>query len=235
MDAVLPISEAQGEWCSAVLRNTSVLRNTAVLRSAADAMRGESPARGTDILRDEAALLMRARAGDLVAFDVLLNRHRTRVLNFAFQLLRDREGAEDLAQDAFVRAFQHLGQFRGESQLLTWLYRVTLNEGRARLRRSARRHRCAPQHSLSEEEAQPLHATTPDTAQAALHKIAVERALDALSEPLRVALLLREMHGLSYEEVARVLDVPEGTVRSRLHEARRKFRLAWEDDAAGDL
>lgn len=165
-------------------------------------------------------LLARCRAGERVAFDILLHRYRERVLNLAFQLLRDRHAAEDVAQDVFVRAFSRIHEFRGEAALFTWFYQITLNECRARMRRAK------PVLELADEQLQNNVLHTPEGA--VLQKIALEQILDQLSEPLRIALILREWHGLSYEEIAGVLKLPVGTVRSRLHEARRKFQERWD-------
>jgi RNA polymerase sigma-70 factor (ECF subfamily) len=171
---------------------------------------------------EEQVLLARCRTGERAAFDALLHRHRERVLNLAFQLLRDRHAAEDVAQEVFVRAFSKIHEFRGEAALFTWLYQITLNECKARTRRAK------PTLNFDDCESEGCAGSTPDTS--AVEKIALERALDQLSPPLRIALVLRELHGLSYEEIARVLKLPVGTVRSRLHEARRQFQKVWESE-----
>ncbi len=164
-------------------------------------------------LSDEARLLERARRGEVGALDCLLNAHRGRILNLCFQVLRVEADAEDAAQETFVRAFSKLDSFRGASGFGTWLYRVALNVCLER-RRMGR-----PTEALSDE----LHAppTSPD------ERLALEWALDQLSEPLRLALILREWHGLSYEEIAGALHLPIGTVRSRLSAAREEFRRVW--------
>ncbi len=169
---------------------------------------------------EEQILLARCRAGERAAFDILLHRYRERVLNLAFQMLRDRHAAEDIAQEVFVRAFSQIHNFRGEAVLFTWLYQITINECKARMRRAK------PTINFDDCDSEIQVGSTPDTR--AVEKVALERALDTLSPPLRVALVLREMHGLSYEEIARVLRLPVGTVRSRLHKARKKFQEVWE-------
>ena len=171
--------------------------------------------------RDEEQILpARCRAGERAAFDVLLQRYRERVLNLAFQVLRDRHAAEDVAQEVFVKAFSQIHNFRGEAALFTWLYQITLNECKAKTRRTKLT------INFDDCDGELQAGSTPDAS--AVEKIALERALDTLSPPLRIALVLREMHGLSYEEIARILKLPVGTVRSRLHEARRKFQEVWE-------
>lgn len=170
----------------------------------------------------DAVLIARCQAGEREAFGVLLNRYRDRVVNLAYQFLRQRDDAEDVAQEAFIQAFTALDSFRGEAQWFTWLYRITLNLCLHRKRRSKDGVVDLRAASVSER------TETANVEDQALTKLMVERTLDKLSEPLRVVLILREMHDLSYEEVADVLDIPVGTVRSRLNEARRKFREVWE-------
>ncbi|MCS6862573.1 MAG: sigma-70 family RNA polymerase sigma factor [Abditibacteriales bacterium] len=169
----------------------------------------------------DAVLIARCQAGEREAFGVLLNRYRDRVVNLAYQLLRQRDDAEDVAQEAFIQAFTAIQSFRGEAQWFTWLYRITVNLCRHRQRRAKD---VAPPRPVGVSE----RSETTDVESQALTKLMVERTLDKLSEPLRVVLILREMHDLSYEDIAEVLNIPIGTVRSRLNEARRKFREAWE-------
>lgn len=170
-------------------------------------------------IQPDAMLLERCRAGEREAFDILLHRYRDRVLNLAFQLLRDQAQAEDVAQEVFIRAFSKIHQFRGEGALFTWLYQITLNECRAKTRR--------PKNFVPLDE---VEASAPEVESGALHRLAVDATLEKLSPPLRIALILREMHGLSYEETAAVLELPIGTVRSRLHEARKQFQQHWEGE-----
>lgn len=155
------------------------------------------------------------------AFRVLLSRHRERVLNLAWQMLGSRDDAEDAAQEAFTLAFRSLNLFRGDSRFGTWVYRIAINVclGRKRATKSC--------ESLDDYESDGF-ASDHDAAKRAEKRIHVARTLDALSPPLRAVLVLREIHELSYEEIARILSVPVGTVRSRLSEARRKFIALWE-------
>ena len=162
---------------------------------------------------DEADLIRRARNGEVAALDELMNTHRARILNLAFQILRDEARAEDAAQEAFVRAFRGLNGFRGESGFATWLYRVALNVCLEKRR------------AIRVDET--LYDEIPIPSRDADLKFALEWALDQLPEHNRIALVLHEWHGLSYEEIARVCAVPVGTVRSRLHSARARFRQIW--------
>lgn len=169
---------------------------------------------------DEKVLLTRCRAGELAAFDVLLQRYRGRVLNLAFQLLGDNAAAEDVTQEVFVNAFAGIAKFRGDAAFFTWLYRLTINACHANQRRR--------KNWISYEEQ--LHASTaPNSPEAdTIRYLSVQRALSELTPTLRSVLVLREMQELSYEEIAQILHLPIGTVRSRLHEGRRRFREIWE-------
>ena len=186
-----------------------------ILSSALNAMlrRGESA---------EAAILRRARDGEREAISILVNRHRTRLTNLAFQILRDRESAEDCAQEILLRALDKLPSFRGESEFSSWLYRLTLNFCLEKRRLDVRRAEILAGH-LGDE---PTEIASCE-AQLETREL-IERALDALSEPQRVALLLREWQGFSYEEIAEILQLPIGTVRSRLSHARRQFQVAYQ-------
>lgn len=170
----------------------------------------------------EAQLLERARCGEREAIAVLLNRHRERIVSLAFSILRDRESAEDAAQEVFVRAFSQLPRFRGESAFSTWLYRVALNFCLERQR--VQRHRDSLLEAALDEVA---GIGDGGFARRVETRELVGEALSDLGEGLRVALLLREWQGLSYEEIADILQLPVGTVRSRLHEARRRFQAKW--------
>jgi len=170
----------------------------------------------------EATLLRRARDGEREAISILVNRHRTRLTNLAFQITRDRESAEDAAQEILLRALDKLPTFRGEAEFSSWLYRLTLNFCLEKRRLDQRRAEILAQH-LGE---MPAEAASCERQLETREQI--ERALDALSEPQRVALLLREWQGFSYEEIAEILQLPIGTVRSRLSKARRQFQIAYE-------
>ena len=167
---------------------------------------------------DESDLIARARAGEIGALDELMNRHRARVLNLAYQITRDRDIAEDCAQEAFVRAFSKLSSFRAQSSFATWLIRITLNVALEKRRCSLTIQSVGNEDLAVEIKAPPTNFD---------ERIALEWALDQISEPLRIALILREWHGLSYEEIAAVCQVPVGTVRSRLSAARLEFRRVW--------
>jgi RNA polymerase sigma-70 factor (ECF subfamily) len=168
----------------------------------------------------ERELLGRAREGDRDAIAILFNRHRAKVGQLTFQLLRERERAEDAAQEILLRAFEKMPHFRGESEFSTWLYRIALNYCLEVRRGFARREALFG----GEEDAR----STADFSRGSDTKMAVETALDALPESLQIVLVLRQWHGKSYEETAAILNLPVGTVKSRLNQARREFRAIWE-------
>ena len=179
---------------------------------------------------DERVLIERCRAGDVAAFEPLVERYRQRVWRLAFQVLRDREEAWDCAQDAFVRAFQSLGSFRGQSAFYTWLFRIAMNVATDRLRSRAAQGRAFGTQAVPAEE---WERTAPDPEaqpdQAALgveRRERISRALDTLPPNARAIIMLSDVEGLSYREIASVLNCPIGTVMSRLHNARKRLRTA---------
>lgn len=169
----------------------------------------------------ETLLLRRAREGDREAIGLLLGRSQGKIFALAFQILRDREAAEDAAQEILLRAFHKMPQFRGESEFSTWLYRLALNYCLEQKRGLKRRSELL---ELNFEAPAP----TANHAQRLETRLALETALDGLPDDLRIALVLREWHGKSYDEIAAILRVPSGTVRSRLHQARKRFQVIWE-------
>jgi RNA polymerase sigma-70 factor (ECF subfamily) len=171
---------------------------------------------------DSPAFLARLRRGEARAFEELVIAHQHRVYGVALRMLGDRAEAEDAAQEAFVRAHRALPEFRGESRLSTWLYAIVARLCLSRL--DARRRRLAePDPSvlerLADPAADPAGAAERGEVTAALHQ-----ALGELGEERRIVVVLCDLEGLSYEEIARVLEVPVGTVRSRLHRARNDLR-----------
>lgn len=166
------------------------------------------------------------QAGDAEAFHPLVLRNQKRIYNLALRLLRDQAEAEDLTQEAFVAAFEQIGSFRGESAFSTWLYRIAVRRALNQIRDLGRR----PLAHASSIDDPPDGAPSLDIADASpgpdvIHenretRAVLERGLLALSADFRVVLVLREMQGLSYEEIAEMLGVEAGTVKSRLHRAR---------------
>jgi RNA polymerase sigma-70 factor, ECF subfamily len=177
---------------------------------------------------DERALIQRCIAGDAAAFEPLVEKYRQRVWRLAYQVLHDREEAWDVAQEAFVRAFHSLPSFREQSAFYTWLFRITVNVATDRHRQRGAQARAFGPERVSEEE---WARTTPDPGggpeQQAARKEQRERirsALDALPPKARTIIMLSDVEGLSYREIAEVLNCPIGTVMSRLHNARKRLK-----------
>ena len=177
---------------------------------------------------DEPELIQRCLAGDASAFEPLVERYRQRVWRLAYQLLHDREEAWDCAQEAFVRAFHSLGSFRGQSAFYTWLFRITVNVATDRQRARGAQARAFGAERVPEEE---WGRTTPDSGprpdQAAVsseQRERIRKALDALPPKARTIIMLSDVEGRSYREIAEVLDCPIGTVMSRLHNARKRLQ-----------
>lgn len=181
--------------------------------------------------RDEdLAILEAVRAGDPTAYRGLVEKYQQRVYGMVYGMLRNREDARDITQDAFVKAYNNLDKFRLESSFYTWLYRIAMNLAIDATRRRKRRvttefdeqiasrdgtgavsdqhHRESPSRSL---ERQQLHT----------HIMA---AIEELPEDQRQAILLRELEGLSYKDISDIMGIPEGTVMSRLFYARKKLQ-----------
>jgi RNA polymerase sigma-70 factor (ECF subfamily) len=178
----------------------------------------------------DAELVARCQAGDLAAFEPLVERYRDRVWRLVHHVLRDREEAWDCAQEAFVRAYQSLGKFRGQSAFYTWLFRIAMNLATDRLRARGAQARAFGRERVPEEEwsnRAPDPALPPDEAAASAERRArIARALESLPPKARTIIMLSDVEGLSYREIADVLDVPIGTVMSRLHHARKRLRAA---------
>lgn len=162
---------------------------------------------------DDAHLVTRASAGQVDAFEELVRRHRDRVHRVALRLLDDEREAEDAAQDAFVQAWRSLGSFRGDSAFTTWLYRITVN----RCLNMRRGRRLTVPLAGDQQSRQP---STPDVVESRLELADVRRAIAQLTPEQRAALVLRELEGCTYEELANVLQCSVSAVKSRLHRAR---------------
>jgi RNA polymerase sigma-70 factor, ECF subfamily len=160
-------------------------------------------------------ILARARDGDLMAFEDLVRLFQADVWRFAYHLTRDRVMAEDVTQEAFLRAFRFLGAFRGEAKFTSWLLRIVRNCGMDALRR---------QHSQSTRQPVAMPGASDPAARAEL-----AQAIEGLSADHRQPFLLIEVFGLSYREAADVLSLKVGTVKSRMHRARQTLIRALTD------
>lgn len=185
----------------------------------------------------EAALVQRCAQGDEAAFAELVTENQRMVVQLALNLLGDRDEALDLSQDVFLRVFRTISQFRGQSTLKTWIYRIVVNQARNRHRFWRRRHR-ADQVSLDAHVA--AHGDFRCGAETGPDRLLAQKelatrlkvALDGLPFDQRTAIVLREVDGLSYDEIAFSLGVAVGTVKSRLTRARQTLRLELREERA---
>jgi RNA polymerase sigma-70 factor, ECF subfamily len=169
------------------------------------------------------ALVDAAAGGSREAFDELIRRHQTAMITLARVLTGGRGDAEDLAQEVFVRAWKSLGRFRGESTFRTWLHRVAINVVRTSQVKQGRLRRLFA--SRDDDETPPEPASGEEAVDATLaRRQVIDRALATLPDELRVAVTLRDLQGLDYKEIAAMLDVPIGTVESRIFRARQKLK-----------
>ena len=186
---------------------------------------GNNGARAMVSTDEDLDLVARARAGDLEAFETLVTRHQHRLVNFVRLMTSsapDRDAAEDVAQEAFLRAYRALGQFRGQSSFRTWLYQIATNV--ARTHSAKRRDR-----NESQEPEGPYERDRPSEENVERRVIAhdqLRRALGELPDDWREAVVLRDIEGLEYKEIAELLKIPIGTVESRIFRGRKRLKAA---------
>ena len=183
----------------------------------------------------DAALVARAKGGDPRAFEMLVIKYQRRIERLIARMVRDVDLVQDIAQESFIRAYRALPQFRGDSAFYTWLYRIAVNTAKKALvdlkrdplvTESARAGADDDDDETSRVERELTDGETPEAVLAS-KEIArtVNAAIEALSEDLRQAITLREIEGLSYEEIAELMNCPIGTVRSRIFRARESIAL----------
>ena len=199
-------------------------------------MKGHEATRTVDMAAlDDGALVRLAQQGDGAAFRAIMQRSNRRLYRIARAVMNNDSEAEDVVQEAYVRAFTGLKGFRGEASLATWLSRIVLNEAMGRLRRRRPTVDVAaiegPQSRQGEVIAFPLASTQPDPERAMAQRqisTLLESAIDELAEPFRTVLVARAVEGMSIEETAELFDLKPETVKTRLHRARRLLREALE-------
>lgn len=179
---------------------------------------------------DEAELIRRAKQGDSRAFGVLVERYQRRVVSVAQAVVHNQEDALELAQEAFVRAYENLAQFESRSSFSTWLYRITANLAIDFRRREGRQTVLRGEDAENEIGRLPSESgdSFKETARRELHQ-RLRDALNQLTPEHRTVILLREVEGLSYDEISDILHCPRGTVMSRLHYARNHLRTILKD------
>lgn len=174
------------------------------------------------------ALVRRVQNGERQAFDLLVLKYQRRIMRLLSRMVDDPAEVEDLAQEAFIKAWRALPQFRGESAFYTWLYRIAVNTARTALTARQRQPQAQAQSGLETTDGETFSPNdsltdhdTPESA-AVSREIAhtVNLAIEDLPEDQRTAIVLREIEGMSYEEIARIMQCPIGTVRSRIYRAR---------------
>jgi len=171
------------------------------------------------------ALVERVQKGDKQAFDVLVLKYQNKIIQLIYRYVHDPDEARDVAQEAFIKAYRAIDRFRGDSAFYTWIYRIAINTAKNHLVASSRR---PPKNDIDAQDAEqyegamglkeyatPERLLLKDEIQAV-----IARAIDELPDDLRTAIILRELEGLSYEEIAETMECPIGTVRSRIFRAR---------------
>lgn len=183
----------------------------------------KSQSRNSELLDEE--LVLRVQQGDKSAYDLLVIKYQHKIIQLVNRYVKDPSEAQDVAQESFIKAYRALGNFRGESAFYTWLYRIAINTAKnylmSRSRRSVDMQVDIQDAEVFENIPQLQGQETPE--RALLNREIVETiktAIAKLPEEMRVAIMLREFEGMSYEEIAQAMDCPVGTVRSRIFRAR---------------
>lgn len=175
---------------------------------------------------DDFLIVQRVQAGDKKAFNLLVSKYHRRVGRLLTRMVRNQEDIEEVVQETFIKAYRAIGSFRGESAFYTWIYRIAINTAKNLLVNQGRRPSTLKESNdedgeTFEDNAALSNIDTPESLyQTKQIGEAVNEAIAALPEELRAALVMREIDGLSYEEIAQVMDCPIGTVRSRIFRAR---------------
>ncbi len=175
--------------------------------------------------RADAILVERVQKGDNAAFDVLVRKYQHKILKLVMRYIRDPSEAEDVTQEAFLKAYRALPKFRGDSAFYTWIYRIAINTAKNYLV-AAKRRPLDYNLDLQNPEQYEMQARlkdieTPERMMLTEEiRTTVNRAIERLPEDLRTAIILREIEGMSYEEIAQAMECPVGTVRSRIFRAR---------------
>ncbi len=177
---------------------------------------------------DDADLVRRTVRGDRTAFDLLVEKYYKRIYNLAYRFVGDTEEANDLAQEIFTAAYQNIKRFRGDAKFSTWLFQIAANRGKNRFKYLKRRGYFANKGRSEDENGAELpqrdipdHTTNPEAvlARKQIQQL-VQDAINQLEPDHKEIVILRDIEGFSYDEIAQILDLPEGTTKSRLHRAR---------------
>lgn len=173
-------------------------------------------------MKDDIALVNLVKKGDKKAYNALVLKYQDRLVFSVYKFLKDYELAQDIAQEAFIKAYKSIDKFRGDSQFYTWIYRIAINTAKNVLSTKARASEVYDNDTTDQllSESATTSENPENILQADQLRLTINNALQSLPEDIRVTLSLREYDGLSYEEIAGVLKCPIGTVRSRIHKGR---------------
>jgi RNA polymerase sigma-70 factor (ECF subfamily) len=185
---------------------------------------------------EDTEMVLAVRDGDVLAYRSLVERYQERVYHMVYGMVRNQEDARDITQDAFVKAYKNLDRFRLESSFYTWIYRIAMNLAIDHLRKRKRHGETSFDEQVATRDErggidEAHHQDNP--ARSLQRKQLYRRIMDALQqlpEDQRQAMLLREIDGLSYKEIAEIMEIPEGTVMSRLYYARKKLQKLLEEE-----
>ena len=171
---------------------------------------------------NELALIELVKKGDKKAYNTLVLKYQDRLVYSVYKFLKDFELAQDIAQEAFIKAYKNIEKFRGDSQFYTWIYRIAINTAKNVVSTKARKSEIYDNDTTDQllSESAMTSENPENILQAEQLRSEINKALQNLPEDIRVTLSLREFDGLSYEEIAKVLECPIGTVRSRIHKGR---------------
>jgi len=175
-------------------------------------------------------LAQKSAAGDTEAFEQIYRRHFRRVYALCLRMLGDPTQAEDLTQDVFVNLFNKIGSFRGESAFTTWLHRMTVNQVLMYFRKASTRSELTTEEG--ETPVQIVRGTEDPNAMPVVDRIALQRAIGQLPPGYRTVFVLHDIEGYDHDEIARILEVSEGTSKSQLHKARLKLRTLIRQQSA---
>jgi len=189
-------------------------------------LEGHIPTSGPGMDQDDSQIIQECQKGDQAAFEVLVNRYKERAYWVAYDLVSDHEAARDISQEAFVRVFKKIGTFDPRSRFPSWLSRIVVNLAIDHLR--ARRTRRAVSLEDLPVEPKARDAEEPGGLEAEESKAAVRKVLDRMPEKYRTVLVLKEINGMSSEEISKSLGRSALTIRWRLHAARKMFKDIWE-------
>ena len=176
-------------------------------------------------INNDKELVKKAQNGDKAAFDALVTKYQFKVVNLVTRFVKDVDEAQDVAQEAFIKAYRGLSNFRGDSAFYTWLYRIAINSAKNYIVSQSRK---SPTYAVDIDDAEHMETAAAlkdiDTPEGKLLTSEIEntvyKAIKELPEDLKTAITLRELEGMTYEEIANVMECPIGTVRSRIFRAR---------------